>query len=120
MKMMKKCLSLVVMVLTMVAMMTTSYAEENVRMITIKNATPGHIYRAYQIFKGGKGEDKQHMVNVMWGTGISTAYTEGKDPIKTIQAITAENQADYMKAFATNHTDVFTEAVIVKRTKIIQ
>ena len=117
MKMMKKCLSLVVMVLTMVAMMTTSYAEENVRMITIKNATPGHIYRAYQIFKGGKGEDKQHMVNVMWGTGISTAYTEGKDPIKTIQAITAENQADYMKDFATNHTDVFTEAAYSEEDK---
>ena len=72
MKTIKKLMTLVLSIAMVLAMSVTAFAEDattSTYKITIKNATAGHTYEAYQIFKGDLSGNI--LSNVVWGDGIT-------------------------------------------------
>lgn len=78
MKQIKKLISIMLtmaMVFTMSATVFAAEGEPTTYKITISNEARGHIYEAYQIFKGDLAikDGKKVLSNIEWGTGISDA-----------------------------------------------
>lgn len=68
---MKKLWSIVLAVLLMMGSTMTAFADAAAQhVITITNEKAGHVYEAYQIFKGDLDTSKNILSNVEWGTGI--------------------------------------------------
>ena len=105
---MNKLRKLTCLLLAMVmvfALAATASAADGTNKITIKNASDGHIYEAYQIFIGDYSEGK--LSNIAWGDGVTTDgqtalqnqydTTEGeKSAAGVAEALTNDNA----KAFA--------------------
>ena len=96
MKHTKKLASLLLALVMVFALALPAFAEETYT-ITIKNATAGHTYEAYQIFAGDLSEGT--LSNIEWGTGVSEAGKTALGDAKA-KAETLKNEAD-AKAFAT-------------------
>lgn len=78
MKKMKRLVALALSVVMVLAMSVFAFADE-AYTITIKNASEGHTYEAYQIFAGDLAEETKDgqtvkiLSNIKWGTGVSEA-----------------------------------------------
>lgn len=70
MKKMKRLVALALSVVMVLAMSVFAFADETYT-ITIKNASEGHTYEAYQIFAGDLSDGV--LSNIKWGTGVSEA-----------------------------------------------
>lgn len=111
MKHARKLAGILLAMVMALALALPAFAEDPTYTITIKNATDGHIYEAYQIFKGnltteGEGESQQFILSdIDWGTGVSDTnisftYTEGED------SVTVSTAADIAKALQGGKIDV--------------
>ncbi len=71
MKRMKKIFSLLLAVVLLLGCSVTSLADSAAKhIITITSEKAGHVYEAYQIFKGELNEIQTVLSNVEWGTGV--------------------------------------------------
>lgn len=70
--------------------------------IEINDASDGHTYEAYQIFKGDLSNDKLTLSNIVWGSGISSAFTDGKDANTYAISITDVNAEEKAKELGEN------------------
>lgn len=95
-KMMKKLASIVLAIVTVLAMSIVTWAEGTTYSITINNSAEGHTYEAYQIFTGNLSGTT--LSNIVWGSGVSD---EGKAALvdAAAKADTLKTEAD-AKAFA--------------------
>lgn len=95
-KMMKKLASIVLAIVTVLAMSIVTWAEGTTYSITINNSAEGHTYEAYQIFTGDLSGTT--LSNIVWGSGVSD---EGKAALDdaAAKADTLKTGAD-AKAFA--------------------
>lgn len=95
-KMMKKLASIVLAIVTVLAMSIVTWAEGTTYSITINNSAEGHTYEAYQIFTGDLSGTT--LSNIVWGSGVSD---EGKAALvdAAAKADTLKTGAD-AKAFA--------------------
>lgn len=121
MKRMKKLASLVLAVVMALAMTMTVSAADSYT-ITIKNEATGHIYEAYQIFKGDLSEDKKILSNVEWGSGVNdtelltalqkttdfAGVTSAADVVAKLDG--EEKDSDLAKSFASIVADYLVEA----------
>lgn len=75
MKTVKRALALVLALTLLLAMSATVFAADDTYTITISgdNVVAGHIYEAYQIFKGDLAEkdSKTILSNIEWGSGVN-------------------------------------------------
>ena len=75
MKTVKRALALVLALTMLLAMSATVFAADDTYTITISgdNVVAGHIYEAYQIFKGDLAEkdSKTILSNIEWGSGVN-------------------------------------------------
>ena len=69
-----KLASLLLAMVMLLAMSAPALAEESYS-ITIENGAEGHIYEAYQIFRGVLSDGV--LSDVEWGSGINADYTDG-------------------------------------------
>ncbi|MBR5315614.1 MAG: isopeptide-forming domain-containing fimbrial protein [Firmicutes bacterium] len=71
---MKKLVSLIVTLVMVLSMAVPAMADDGLS-ITIKNATEGHTYEAYQVFKGDLTKDASgwKIANAQWGSGVTDA-----------------------------------------------
>ena len=113
MKRIKKLASLLLAMVMVLAMGTTVFAGGEVTdpqepnatsySITIENATPGHVYEAYQIFAGDLYEEPQEdgsvkktLSNIVWGAGVSAdGQTVMGDAAEKAETITDSNVAQF-------------------------
>lgn len=95
-KMMKKLASIVLAIVTVLAMSIVTWADGTTYSITINNSAEGHTYEAYQIFTGDLSGTT--LSNIVWGSGVSEA---GKTALgdAAAKAETLKTEAD-AKAFA--------------------
>ena len=71
---MKKIWSMILTVLLVIGSTVTVFADETAsHVITITNEKAGHVYEAYQIFKGDLDASKTILSNIQWGSGIDGA-----------------------------------------------
>ena len=96
MKHARKLAGILLAMVMALALALPAFAEETYT-ITIKNATAGHTYEAYQIFAGDLSEGT--LSNIEWGSGVSEAGKTALGEAKA-KAETLKNEAD-AKAFAT-------------------
>ena len=96
MKHARKLAGILLAMVMALALALPAFAEETYT-ITIKNATAGHTYEAYQIFAGDLSEGT--LSNIAWGSGVSEAGKTALGEAKA-KAETLKNEAD-AKAFAT-------------------
>ena len=96
MKHARKLAGILLAMVMALALALPAFAEETYT-ITIKNATAGHTYEAYQIFAGDLSEGT--LSNIVWGSGVSEAGKTALGEAKA-KAETLKNEAD-AKAFAT-------------------
>lgn len=95
-KMMKKLASIVLAIVTVLAMSIVTWAEGTTYSITINNSAEGHTYEAYQIFTGDLSGTT--LSNIVWGSGVSEAgKTALGDVAAKAEALKTEADA---KAFA--------------------
>lgn len=91
MKKMKRLVALALSVVMVLAMSVFAFADETYT-ITIKNASEGHTYEAYQIFAGDLSDGV--LSNIKWGTGVSDAgQTALGDAAKKAATLTNEESA---------------------------
>lgn len=95
-KMMKKLASIVLAIVTVLAMSIVTWAEGTTYSITINNSAEGHTYEAYQIFTGNLSGTT--LSNIVWGSGVSEAGQTALGDA-TAKAETLKTEAD-AKAFA--------------------
>ena len=70
MKYLKRFFSIGMAVVMMLSMTISAFAaNENPHTITITHEKSGHVYEAYQVFKGDISDDK--LTNVEWGNGVN-------------------------------------------------
>lgn len=119
MKKMKRFVALALSVVMVLAMSVAAFAEDNAPesttaagntttgsnyTITINNETTGHIYEAYQIFKGDlsvKETGEKVLSNIAWGNGISaTGQGALGDAASKAGELTEDNAATFAKTFA--------------------
>ena len=112
MKHVKKLSSLLLALVMILSMATTVFAaNENEHTITITNDTTGHVYEAYQIFKGdwAEGEtDTGILSNVEWGAGVNSAALL-EDLVKLDaykDCKTAADVAEVLKEFGDNSAEI--------------
>ena len=105
-KMMKKLASIVLAIVTVLAMSIVTWAEGTTYSITINNSAEGHTYEAYQIFTGDLSGTT--LSNIVWGSGVSD---EGKAALDdaAAKADTLKTGAD-AKAFAKEVAPYLTNA----------
>ena len=96
----------------------TAAAGENAaaHTITIDNATPGHTYKAYQIFKGVLSQDKATLSDIQWGDGVDsetllTALQTDMNDKFTADCTTAAAVAKVLEGFTTEETIQFSKIV---------
>ena len=71
---MKKLMSLLLALVMMLSCSISALADEAAQhVITITNEKAGHVYQAYQIFKGDLDTSKTILSNIEWGAGIDGA-----------------------------------------------
>lgn len=74
MKKVKKLLGVLLAAVMVLAMSLPTFADdEQTYSITINNASSGHTYEAYQVFKGDLNANGTTLSNVEWGTGVDGA-----------------------------------------------
>lgn len=97
MKKMKKLLGLLLAVTMIMGLtMTALAADTDTYSITIENEVSGHIYEAYQIFKGDLADGK--LSNIEWGNGVTAEISTVMGDAETkAAALTDETAA---KTFA--------------------
>lgn len=97
MKKMKKLLGLLLAVTMIMGLtMTALAADTDTYSITIENEVSGHIYEAYQIFKGDLADGK--LSNIEWGNGVNSKISTVMGDAETkAAALTDETAA---KTFA--------------------
>ncbi|MDD6324897.1 MAG: SpaH/EbpB family LPXTG-anchored major pilin [Lachnospiraceae bacterium] len=102
MKTMKKLMTLVLSIAMVLAMSVTAFADDattSTYKITVKNATDGHTYEAYQIFKGDLSDNI--LSNVTWGDGITE---DGKvkfgDAAQKAETLAEDKSANAAATFA--------------------
>lgn len=66
----RKLTCLLLALVMVFALAATASADDGTNKITIKNASDGHTYEAYQIFTGDYSEGK--LSNIVWGNGVTT------------------------------------------------
>ena len=106
MKTVTRALALVLALTLLLAMSATVFAADDTYTITISgdNVVAGHIYEAYQIFKGDLAEkdSKTILSNITWGNGITeagkTALGNAAEKAETLK--TADDAAAFAKAVA--------------------
>ncbi len=115
MKNTKKLAGLLLAVVMVMSMATAIFAADPATYtITINNATEGHTYEAYQIFKGDLSEST--LSNIEWGNGVNSealltalksdatigsAFTDCTNAAMVAKALEGKgNDTDFMKAFA--------------------
>lgn len=103
----RKLTCLLLALMMVFAMTATASAADGTNKITIKNASDGHTYEAYQIFTGDYSEGK--LSNVAWGDGVTSdgqtalqdkydATTEGeKSAAGVAEALTNANANAFAK-----------------------
>lgn len=77
-------------------------AETNTYKIEINDASIGHVYEAYQIFKGDLSNDKLTLSNIIWGSGVSSTFISGKDASTYASSITVDNANEKAKELGAN------------------
>ncbi|MBE5955004.1 MAG: isopeptide-forming domain-containing fimbrial protein [Lachnospiraceae bacterium] len=110
---MKKIWSIVLALLMVLGCTVTAFADEAARhVITITNEKAGHVYEAYQIFKGDLDTTKTILSNVEWGAGIDgvsflaalqekNAYKECSNAAEVAEVLTGfQNDSSELDAFA--------------------
>ena len=107
MKHARKLAGILLAMVMALALALPAFADETYT-ITIKNATDGHTYEAYQIFSGDLSGDT--LSNIEWGNGVTNAetisftYTEGEG--ESAKTVTVNTAADIAKALQDNKIGV--------------
>ena len=99
---MKKIWAILLTFLMVFASTVTTFADEAARhVITITNEKVGHVYEAFQIFKGDLNTTKTILSNVDWGAGVDgislLAALKEKDAYRSCKD--ASDVADVLAAF---------------------
>lgn len=99
---MKKIWTILLTFLMVFASTVTAFADEAARhVITITNEKAGHVYEAFQIFKGDLNTTKTVLSNVEWGAGVDgislLAALKEKDAYRRCKD--ASDVADVLAAF---------------------
>ena len=87
---MKKLKLLFTFLLAFVVVGTVS-AATTTYSVKINNAPENHTYEAYQIFAGDLSNDKLTLSNIVWGNGVKSSFTSGKNANDYAKAITNAN-----------------------------
>ena len=102
MKHIKKLASLLLVLVMVLSLTVTAFADESTTYsITINNSTAGHTYEAYQIFTGDLATNEagnKVLSNIVWGSGVSEAGQTALGDAAA-KAETLKTEAD-AKAFA--------------------
>ena len=83
----RKLTCLLLALVMVFALATTASAADGTNKITIKNASDGHTYEAYQIFTGDYSEGK--LSNIVWGNGVTE---DGKTALQDKYDATTEGE----------------------------
>ena len=109
---MKKFFNFIISFLMALGLCVNANATQNANArytITINNAVAGHTYEAYQIFTGDLSDDGKTLSNIVWGSGVDSNYTSGKNATEYAQRFVdngAKGEATEMgKHLSNTHTD---------------
>ena len=89
-KIMKKYFKILFTLLITLGIFGNVYADTTYT-IEINNANDGHVYEAYQIFKGTLSNDGSTLSNIKWGSGIESSFAEANDANTYASGITTAN-----------------------------
>ena len=96
MKTTKKLLSMLLALIMVVSIAVPVFADETNYVITITNSdsisSAGHVYKAYQIFKGTLKESGSVLADIKWGESI----TNGDDFITALKSDTSPDTAAFI------------------------
>lgn len=128
MKHMKKLLAMLLAVMMVMGLATTAFAA------TVSNATTGHSYLAYQVFKGTQAPDDAVLGDIEWGDGVDDdgLLTELKEDYDYFDSCTTaadvakvlENKSDdcdeakALAATATKHLEGEGTSIAAGATKV--
>ena len=110
-RIMKKFFSLILSFLMALGLCVNANATQDANAkytITINDAVAGHTYEAYQIFTGDLSDDGKTLSNIVWGSGVDSNYTSGKNATEYAQRFVAnaKGEATEMGEHLSNtHTD---------------
>ena len=105
----RKLTCLLLALMMVFAMTATASAADGTNKITIKNASDGHIYEAYQIFTGDYSEGK--LSNIVWGNGVTA---DGQTALQNKYDTTAEGEksaAGVAEALTSTNANAFAKDV---------
>lgn len=113
MRSMKKVASLALALVLCLSLSVGVWAGNGTHTITITNETSGHIYQAYQVFKGDYADGK--LSNIDWGSDVnSTALlTELKALNAYKDCTTAADVAEVLHGFAKDSDSLKAFAAVV-------
>lgn len=113
MRSMKKVASLALALVLCLSLSVGVWAENGTHTITITNETSGHIYQAYQVFKGDYADGK--LSNIDWGSGVKDdeLLTELKALNAYKDCTTAADVAEVLHAFANDSDSLKMFAAVV-------
>lgn len=109
MKIMKKLLSLILIVVMIFSMSTIAFAQQSFSM-KIYNANDTHVYEAYQVFAGTVSNNK--LVDITWGQGVKDAdlLAELDDLDAYNDCKSAEDVAKVLESFGNNNNSAQLDA----------
>ena len=95
-KLAKKMSAIMLVMLMILTISVTAFAEGTDYSITINNPVDKHTYEAYQIFAGDLHDGV--LSNITWGTGITddgkTALGDASEKAETLTSANAKEFAD--------------------------
>lgn len=76
---MKRIVSLALALMLILSLSVTAFAADGdgTVTLTIQGNSPGHVYRAYQIFSGNINPETHEISNAEWGSGITATDVDG-------------------------------------------